>query len=810
MSNPFSGNLIPYDYELGLLDRYGELDSLEDKCSGRTIQNYRYISPRGTGKTTLLEMFFTPEKCQDLARQHKLVCICRFSGEEMRTESAVLVRLIGAVKESLENLDPDSLDYQKLSAEIQRRQEKHPGYRTDPSLGNELLREILNLLKQRRYFVTLVLDEFHQLACAKHLEDSTFSKMANLSQDKLISYIVASDYDDDVGSETYYISPFSRIFGEDAIHLAGVTSRAGKRALIELIRSKLVRYPNVMLTDKELMTIIEITSGIPKLVQCTLKDIFRIKQELDEELTEDQIAQYALSAGIPLMEKWVQYFDDARWETMEAVLNEVTESRIKAKLTQNQDKHTSLCNAGLIDKNLWTQEYHAICPLFAEYVRQELSRRNPPEVSRESTEVPKEQTVINNFYHIQQGGTLVQNPGSGNVAVVQNHLHQGVSIPELLSLLGTTSSDSREMFASNLAERLKERIPAGSFPVLLKENYATEEEYEQAYDDAFAQYSQNMVEDVQVDEDQELMISPAEIQTLDSRFEQAHKRCRTDLEDTFLSRLSERCQFYIKLSVVVEDALELPGLQMDDYSPQLVLYGKALEQSLRDSFYPLFHKEKTLSAFSTRRGPGGEPFAARAPGDTTIGSYAHLISSQKSYLARLCRQHAIRIPDVSGDIGSLQTWWDVLQKDIHKARKIRNLADHADSVSPNRKSLNDMCALLFDSQNGRGILARNIVGEELTQQIFPPEICPDANRDLVGQTCTMKCTTVKKNGGIKGTTSSSKYPINVSHKRIEAFRKENGCERMELRGKELLVKILEFKKQDNVEFFAAEIIGIGS
>ena len=245
-------------------------------------------------------------------------------------------------------------------------------------------------------------------------------------------------------------------------------------------------------------------------------------------------------------------------------------------------------------------------------------------------------------------------------------------------------------------------------------------------------------------------------------------------------------------------------------SPQLVLYGKALEQSLRDSFYPLFHKEKTLSIFSTRRGAGGEPFAERQPGDTTIGSYAHLISAQKTYLAGLCRKHAIRIPDTPDDDSSLQIWWDVLQKDIHKARKIRNLADHADSVSPDRRSLDDMCELLFNSQNSRGILARSSVGADLFEQIFPPVIATDMVHNLVGQTFVMRCTMVKKNGGIKGTTSSSKYPINVSPKRVHAFCKEHACERSELSGKELLVKILEFKNQDDVEFFTGELIRIGN
>ena len=85
-----------------------------------------------------------------------------------------------------------------------------------------------------------------------------------------------------------------------------------------LIRAKLGRHPQVEFTDSELLGLIELTGGIPGLIQGVLKDLFEIKLEQTAELSDRELEKYALSACPPLLEKWVQYFDDARWETMAA------------------------------------------------------------------------------------------------------------------------------------------------------------------------------------------------------------------------------------------------------------------------------------------------------------------------------------------------------------------------------------------------------------------------------------------------------------------------------------------------------------
>lgn len=808
--NPFQGKLLQLDADLASFDREIDLLDLDSKCAGPQILNYRYISPRGTGKSLLLESYFSPAKCQELAQeQKKLVCICQFSGDEMRTDADVFVRLIEAVKDSLNNLDLDSPEYKTLSESLKQKQLAYPDYRSDPNKGEELLKEILNYLRSKRYYVTLVLDEFHQLACAGNLADATFSKMAAIGQRKLISYIVASDYDDDVGSETYYISRFSRIFSGSTTHLEGITSKAGQKAVMELIRKKLSRYEDIVFTDAELRTLIELTGGIPGLLQAALRDVFEIKRESNAELNTQQLSDYALSACGSLLSKWVQYFDDARWETMAAVIEEVTEAAISKRLAQDMDQRNSLTNAGLIYKDIRRQEYDTICPIFTAYVQAELPRRRKNVAVASDKDAPR----IENHYHFENGAKYVQGDDNSQTLVAENvQIQNGLTVSDVLRILGDEQGDTRELFAARLSAQLRKMLPAEGVQIPPRDNFTSAEEYSQEYDQAFDEFSSKIISDVEVDEDQDLAVTAAELQTLDARFADARRRCRGELTDEMLASQSERCQFYLKLSVIVEDALELPGIQMEDYSPQLVLYAKALEQSLRDNLFDLFHREPSLSVYDTRArmdAPNSlETFARFDMSHTYIGNYQFMMSHKKDYLANLCVRNQISTVYLPEDEQDWTAWWNKLSQDVNGAREIRNATDHANETSPGRDDLNDMCKLLFGTPTSTGIIPRVAVGKRLYLLMYPPEISFAVTQKFLNQTCQMRCTMVKTNGGIKGVLCDGGYPVNISPNRVNSFRVANNAQSVDLVEKILTIKVLESNSQNNQTYFGAQIISM--
>lgn len=713
MYNPFT-SLIPEGYDLNLLGRKGYLRELDNKCSGKTILNYRYISPRGTGKSTLLRHYFSPEKCRELAREHKLVRMCCFSGDEMRTDAEVFVRLINAVMDSLKNLGPDSDAYKELYLALEGMKKAYPQYPADANLGELVLKDMLCYLQEEKYSVTLVLDEFHRMSCSPLLAESTFSKMSRLSQyDKLISYIVASDYDDDVGSSTYYMSGFTRIFNDPPVHVQGIEKKRDRKHLIEVIRGKLADEEEVTFSDEELKTILELTGGIPDLVRCTLKDIYQIKQELYEEMEEpcgeldlEQIGKYALSACTPLFEKWVRYLNEDKWNSLEAMIQYETIEGAKAHLEHEHDKRTSLVEAGLMIPDLPHQVYRAVCPLFGTYLKDEFARRasgKPAEVVVE--EKPRvDITVIN----------VMQNTGPGNMSVEQKQLFQNTSVPQLLEKIGSAGGTAlRSILAQSLSDRLRERLAPGSFPRLLHSEYPTQEQYEQAYDEAFSSYSQNLVEELSVIQDQ--------MRTMEQQFIQARDRTRPELTDAILAGQSERCQFYMKLSVVIEDTLALSGIRMDDYSPHLVLYGKALEQSLRDHFFPLFNQEANLSVTNLQNGKSDNKncFGKKTLTKAFIAAYIDLIEVRKEYLAQLCLDHQVDMEQKPVDQNAWIAWWDQLKQDIEAAKDIRNKADHADQQSPDSSHLNNIFRYLVGDGTNPGILVRNRVGSRLKALLIP-------------------------------------------------------------------------------------------
>ena len=441
----------------------------------------------------------------------------------------------------------------------------------------------------------------------------------------------------------------------------------------------------------------------------------------------------------------------------------------------------------------------------------EISKGNPLTVEQpDKEEAPQ---IIHNYHFYE--GSKANFPGSqdhSQIIHAENvQINQGITASQILSLL-RESGDSRQLFAQKLAEQVQKSIFQDMLPRLTRGEGVGEEEFAQQYDEEYARAGGCLIGEVQVDEEADLLdVAQEELETLDLRFEEARRRCRANVTDALLEQQSERCQFYIKLSVVVEDALNFPGaFQMNDFSPQLVLYGKTLEQSLRDNLYELFHQEERLSIYNTHShsedAGSPEAFKNKTLEQTYIGNYAFLIGYKKDYLGSLCMTHQVFYKGIdSRQAWSL--WWNKLQLDIHSARKIRNLTDHADEISPDREKLDSMCGLLFGNGEEVGILDRIRVGRFLTAKLFPPRISEEAIEELVGCTCEMKCTHLKSNGGMKGELCEGGYAVNISPRKAKRYRDSLSGQNFEPEGEVFSVKLLEYKSQNGIEFFSGEITG---
>lgn len=815
--NPFANSLLPANGDLTAYAGKKVFKWLDFCCKEHPISNSLISGPKGVGKSTLIKRYFTPERRQAMARERKnLVQLCYFYSGELKTDALVFLSLIDAVSNSLGNLDPDCEDRRALEAEFQalRASPHYTGARTDERAGMLLLESLAQKLREWDYCVTLVIDEFQHLTCSSSCATETFSAMASLAQKGLISYIVVTDCHISAGSQSYAISSFDRIF-RDPFLLSGVTDKNAVAALQSSIHATLAEWQEgeedpITISNDELAALWTMTGGIPELLRNGLKALYAYREESRDPLDWAGLQALALDGGRELMSQWTKHLDEGGWRTLRSVITDVNDARVVQALPKEDDRRSELKECGLIDKNSRTKDWSVACPLFEEYLRQELGRPK-----KETDDLEKYLKLVEKFggsgvsLNLQVvKGDVVQSGGiKGEVVSVSN----GIAISELLHILGGAPSeyaalgDFRGAFAQSLGQRLRQALPANSLQLPPRPDGMEQLEYDQLCDQQFQQMERQIVQDVEVDQEENLTnVSEAELRTLDQRFQEARPRCRSELSDQLLEAQSVRCQFYLKLSVVVEDALNFPGLQMEDYSPQLILYGKALEQVLRDTLFELFQKDATLGTYNlktNRSTPGARnTFQLMKPEEASIGSYPFLISHNLTYLNQLCDKNLDGTYTVS--------WWNQLQKDIHSARVIRNKAGHASSDSPMKSHLDQMCRYLIGTASEEGIFARLTVGPRLLNVLFPrpPRQLPmeEINR-LKGREQTVSITKVKPNGGLNALTQEQGFPVKIPRSNVEQYKARHpGLELAA--GMTLLVRLDYEEQMCRREYFSAAIL----
>lgn len=212
-------------------------------------------------------------------------------------------------------------------------------------------------------------------------------------------------------------------------------------------------------------------------------------------------------------------------------------------------------------------------------------------------------------------------------------------------------------------------------------------------------------------------LSDQNIRTLESEFEKARK-IHPEISDDMLEKLSNDCSLYVKVAVIVEDTLKhLNQITLGDFSAQMVMYGKALEQDLRDSLYRLILSDDELRNYVD---PKGNRFSNISIEKSMIGNYSTLIRIKNERFASICELKQKEIIDLSKTLQEWKMWWEKLQMNIDNAREIRNRSDHAGTtVQPD--ALLQMNRLLF-SKDG---IFRSL---ELIRDIFA---CYTENDKLV-------------------------------------------------------------------------------
>ena len=263
--------------------------------------------------------------------------------------------------------------------------------------------------------------------------------------------------------------------------------------------------------------------------------------------------------------------------------------------------------------------------------------------------------IIDKYY---QEGAVDE---SQNVSVENMQIVQGISVKVFLQLLGGSSREESGLLIGRRLQRQISQFDREKIRIEMNRPVTDAAEHDRRVDQAFAEAGQQIFQDVQVDEYQDIIeITETELQTLDERFLLARNRIHQDLKDDLLDKQSERCQFYIKMAVVVEEALSMPGIEFDDFSAQLILYGKAAEQALRDNLFWPVPGDPRPGGVQSGEAPeySGCPdnFRHMDVSRTFLGNFVHLIRAKKTFLAELCADTAFRA--YCGVIpGNWSAWW---------------------------------------------------------------------------------------------------------------------------------------------------------
>lgn len=812
--NLFPNGIIKNSDDFDRFTVKGTLNNVERWLNESPFQSQMYNCPKGSGKTTLIKYLLSEDKRKKLATEKKLLIKdCPLSTSFLQDAAGIFCCIIDAITDSISIMDKEDYEWFKEAFNDEMKKDSFADFRNDKDDAYDLIKSLTAILKSKGYYIVLLIDDFHLLTCSSSCDTNTFNNMAYLHQKSLLSYIVLSNYHVSVGSQAYCMSEFERIFG-DNFHTLPKMKNKHKPLLYQIIHTAIKTQQEIDelepeelfdISEEELDLIMNLTDGIPGMVQNAVNAYYDARQAKDgDAFTSNEFMNVVFEGCKPLMREWIHYLKDtSHWETLRIIFDK-RKSSTTTMLERDKDQSPVLTDTGLLLLDPLRGQYKFTCPVFERFVAEELKRPFyiPSETDKllkalENQDVNTVNITIDNSVI---DNSTIDNSTKNTLTVENTIIVPGLTASGILQLLNSDADfigDVRLGYASALAKKFGE-IQRKPLPQALSGGNEDAIDLQIEQDAVFDEFGSQILQNVNVDDNQDLIdVTPTELETLDKRFNEVRGRnIRSALTDSFLNALSERCQFYLKLSVVVEDALSF--INMDDFSPQLVLYGKALEQTLKDNFYELFHSDSTLSS---HRVESGRTFLDVSKEKSFISSYQFIIQDNANYLSRLAEDNQIRFHNKN----LTSVWWRELKDEIHKARLIRNMADHAGVSSPKKENVDSIFSYLVGNEKSEGILRKSKVGIYLMNMLTTGD--SSVSELLAKDSCVVTITEIKPDGRMQGAIDDCTIAVKISHKKIHQFLLTNPDAHFEV-GMKLYVKLLQYSNNDTNDFFIAKILSV--
>ena len=618
-----------------------------------------------------------------------------------------------------------------------------------------------------------------------------------LNDDKL-QLIVATNYDFNetslpVGTRN---SKLLTRLSPHSIRMTPLSVDACKKLLDRIAENEDVDF---RFTEEQVQVLHSVSGGIPLLLHTAAKHAFEVLHEDESDFAEEVLSR-ALPDALALLKHWCKVTPENQLDLLET-LTENRELSEEKNTAANALLERGLLNKSFIlgrnDRRIPAEGYTYNSGLFRAFCSHrewldEVLEKNPLRKEPAPAAVfdpmaflPQNpgSTVI-----IHPGGTYVDNRGQTHTT------YQPVVIAEkgfarlfdILNLQGEVLGGKLQEIFDNTPAALPEVIDADTAADRITSMFIPEE-----------------IETESLEKYQK------EQKTLESRFNAIRNQIDPEgmVDDVLLDSLSTKCRLYLQIAFVVDDALSaLNDFHLGDLSAQMVMYGKVLEQQLKDNLYRLFREDDVLRDIdvftNTANSCSQNNFGFMKIHKTSIGNYMSIIRGQSQRLAELCETKKVRFEGQSPD----EVWWKQLGADVDVARNLRNGGDHA-GTETSRDDLAGMRKLLF----GEGkILHRCGTGGLLVQALWPATPKPaqlvvsaigDDKTALVGQIVNMTDIQVTARNSIRGTIAGTSYGVSISRKHLQ----DRNCRPQDLVGKTIPIRVMQWDNNPTAQKFNAEL-----
>lgn len=345
MNNPFQGMPNAVTLESNLIGRKEILQKMDEWISEKQF-NVVIQGPWGTGKTSVMNVFFNEEYRIKMAKQQTLFCHVSFP--LLKDSDEIYHLLTDAVIDSLGILYKCGM-IAKLTLDFLRK--KCDEIRKTSVNGASRYTSTLSFLsRDQKYRLVIIMDDLQHFTTSDKVTAAHHDILRRIVRQPGVNmqYVVATDFDlnDDSVSQEAKGSMWLHDLAKNIIVVQGFTMLECADYLNEYTLGT-----NVVFQESELKAIWDLTAGNPTLLRIAARHAYDMKAILEETLGDDEwaeIGDQVYDEAQELLKNWCSPMPKQQIELMRMLAQEPD-----SKVERDMSGHvTALINRDLVEQSV--------------------------------------------------------------------------------------------------------------------------------------------------------------------------------------------------------------------------------------------------------------------------------------------------------------------------------------------------------------------------------------------------------------------------------------------------------------------------